>query len=490
MSRVSHLAAGGSRTACLARWWAIAIPLLLVAPAAPAQSEQADSLADVARQTRAQRQANQGTDSSRARQAVDELSEGQNDGGAPSGFKTYNAGDYRLLVPFPYSLDGRENGGAVLADSPSGVTKAEVMAGNPVPVPANLSDNDLLTQVRQLAGQQGNAPSCSAVQLGSHKAFRCSFSGSPHLLGREVSGTMEVVAASNSLIPVMCISLNQVQCGSDDSHADHACADHDPASNAVQNANANIETRSASDKSAAQICDEIIYPSIQLKEDLVRHLATIPADTLATNPAVTIPQDSAAVVGEEQPVSLAELARQTRKAGFNQAPADHSEAALIPPPGFQPFSVQFCLRPESCGEALVVIPEKTEVVSHVNGQYVFKTMLNGSVAMLYAGPADVNAPYRSMTDPDFIRIRDLANANASSHEKTDGVSTQEMTIEGLPASTTRFRYQRDQNLWWIGERTLIDKDGAQFLLACTAAEEHLADAETLCTTLVNSLRFP
>jgi len=302
---------------------------------------------------------------------------------------------------------------------------------------------------------------------------------------------MEVVSTSNSLIPVMCVSPNQLQCGDDDSHADRACADPSPTSNADQKTTADIEHRAPDEKSTAQICDEIIYPSIQLKEHVVGHPATIGDGTQATDPAITIPQGTAAVA-DEQPVSLGELARQTRKAISDQAPAqaDHPEAAVVTPAGFQSFSVQFCLRPESCGEALVVIPEKTEVVSHVNGQYVFKTMLNGSVVMLYAGPADVNAPYRSMTDPDFIRMRDLANANASPRERTDAVSTQEMTIEGLPAFTTRFRYQRDQNIWWVGERTLIDKDGAQFLLACSAAEEHAADADTLCTTLVNSLRFP
>lgn len=447
------------------------------------------SLGDLARQARAQRQATSGKPT-KAQEVPDERQR------APSGFKSYDAGDYRLFVPFPYSLEGRENDGAVLLDSRLGVTNTEVMAGNPVPVPANLSDSDLLNQVDQLAGRQGNDPSCSPVQMGSHKAFRCSFSGSPHLLDREVRGTMEVVATSNSLIPVMCVSPNETQCGPDDSHAVHACADHDPTLNAAQKTNADIGTPIRGGKSTEQMCDDIIYPSIQLKEDDVRHPSTIADSTAAKNPTSTIPQDSSpqgtTLIPEEQPVSLGELARQTRKAGHDQAQpqVDPSEAAIMAPAGFQSFSVQFCLRPESCGEALVVIPEKTEVVSHVNGQYIFKTVLNGSAVLLYAGPADVNAPYRSMTDPDFIRIRDLANANASSHEKTDGVSTQEMTIEGLPALMTRFRYQRDQNIWWVGERTLIDKDSAQFLLACTAAEEHLADAEPLCTTLVNSFRFP
>ena len=86
-------------------------------------------------------------------------------------------------------------------------------------------------------------------------------------------------------------------------------------------------------------------------------------------------------------------------------------------------------------------------------------------------------------------MRDLANANGWSHEKTDGVSTQELTVDGKSALMTRFRYLRDQERSWIGERLLIENRGTQFLLGCTAAENHFADAEVLCTTLVNSLRL-
>jgi hypothetical protein len=148
------------------------------------------------------------------------------------------------------------------------------------------------------------------------------------------------------------------------------------------------------------------------------------------------------------------------------------------------------VNPQQCSEASVIIPEKAEVVSRINGQHIFKAPLNGDVVMLYAGPADVNAPYRSLTDPDYIRIRDLANTNGWSREKPDSVSTQDLTIEGRRGLMTRFRFQRDQKKWWIGERVLIENAGAQFLLGCAAPEEHFADAEILCTTLVNSLRLP
>jgi hypothetical protein len=189
---------------------------------------------------------------------------------------------------------------------------------------------------------------------------------------------------------------------------------------------------------------------------------------------------------------LAELARQTRQAPHDKAQAtlDSAEGTTVAPAGFQSFILQYCQNPQQCSEASVVIPEKAEVVSRTNGQYIFKAALDGESVMLYAGPADVNAPYRSLTDPDYIRMRDLANANGWSREKPESVSTQDLTIEGRPALMTRFRYQRDQKTWWIGERVLIENQGKQFLLGCAAPEEHFADAEALCTTLVNSLRLP
>jgi hypothetical protein len=186
------------------------------------------------------------------------------------------------------------------------------------------------------------------------------------------------------------------------------------------------------------------------------------------------------------------LARQTRQAPHDKAQAklDSAEGTTVAPSGFEPFVLQYCQNPQQCSEASVVIPEKAEVISRTNGQYIFKAALDGESVMLYAGPADVNAPYRSLTDPDYIRMRDLANANGWSREKPDSVSTQDLTIEGRSALMTRFRYQRDQKRWWIGERVLIENQGKQFLLGCTAPEEHFADAEALCTTLVNSLRLP
>jgi hypothetical protein len=217
-----------------------------------------------------------------------------------------------------------------------------------------------------------------------------------------------------------------------------------------------------------------------------------------SSPAPTSGTQNAPDDSDSQAPSLADLARQTRQTAHvaSHATVDNAEEKSSAPTGFQSFVLPYCQNPRHCEEATVVVPENAEVVSRINGQHIFKATVDGEPVILYAGPADVNAPYRSLTDPDYRRMRDLANANGWSREKPDRISTQDMTIEGRTALLTRFRFQRDQKRWWIGQRVLIEgrvlsgDKSVQFLLGCAAPEEHFADAEALCTTLVNSLRLP
>jgi len=475
--------------------------------ALPAQdSETPPPLGDIARQTRAQRASAAADKSNKTQDLADQMQADQLAGdNVPTGFKNYNAGDYRLFVPFPFSLEGRENGGTVLLGSRLGITNTEVVAGNPIPVPADLSDSELLNVAQQFAGQFGSQPYCSPIMQGQRKAFRCAWQGNPSLLGHMVWGSMEFIVGSNSLIPVMCVSPDDTHsCAASGASGHGNCSERDQQPDGEDrqksHAAADVSTRderTTLERTTFQICDQVIYPSIQLKEDIVVHPATISEKSnsggLAGQPAAAAeipvaPQNTSGETG----LSLAELARQTRQAPHSEAHAkpDSVERTAVAPAGFQVFVLQYCQNPQQCSEAPVVIPEKSEIVSRTNGQYIFKAALDGESAVLYAGPADVNAPYRSLTDADYTRMRDLANPNAGLREKPDSVNSQELTIEGNPAVVTRFRYQRDQKRWWIGERVLIANQGSQFLLGCTAPEEHFADAEAMCTTLMNSLRLP
>lgn len=456
-------------------------------PASQYPDTPSPSIGDVARQSRSEHPAD--AKESRAQGLVDEMQKEQEaEENAPTGFKNYDAGEYKLLVPFPYSLEGRVNGGgAILLGSTLGVTNTEVVAGGPIPTRPNSSNNDLLNWVRAYANQFGQA-NCYAAPLGQHKGFHCGWSGGPYLMGRQVWGTMKVVVASTSLIPVMCVSPDEMQCVTYANSGYQTCNNRHPSWDEVKRTQAAVATRYRDELTTAQMCEQVIYPSIRLKEDIVVHPASI-AEKKVPVAQVNLPPQTPSASTPLGP-SLAVLARESRQSPHPKALAtlDNAEGSSVPA-GFQSFGLQYCLTPQQCSEATVIIPEKAEVVSRTNGQYIFKTFVGGTSMMLYAGPADVSAPYRSLSDRDYIRIRDLANPNGWSSEKPDAISTQDLTIEGKPSLMTRFRYKRDEKTWWIGERLLIGTGSAQFLLGCASPEEHFADAEVLCTTLVNSLRL-
>jgi hypothetical protein len=488
------------------------------------------SFAEMARQSRERHDAAairaNTSEANKAQALVDEMQqeeEAQN--AAPTGFVSYDAGDYRLFVPHPYTLQSPDSGGAILLGSTLGVTNTVVVAEAPIPIPANLEEIDLQNLARQIAMKHSQSAACDLIQRGLHKAFHCNLTGAT-LLGRQVWGNLEIVVGSNTLIPVMCVSPDDLrQCLTYDQSGYHTCNSRYPTWNEVQQAKAAQQARFQDENTTAEMCEHIIYPSIQLKEDLVVHPVSIaekkPADAKpAPATSGTVPQDNSVAYGV-QTASLADLARQARhaqpadvQAKLNNARLNNPEGGAAPA-GFQFFSLEYCQNPQFCAEASVIIPEKAEVVSKTNGQYIFKAILNGEPVLLYAGPADVNAPYNGMTDSEYARIRDLAKSNGWSREKVDGVSTQELMIDDMPALMTRFRYQRDQKVWWIGERALIQLQvryvqirqlamspqgqlspsafstllNGQFLLGCTAPEQRFADAEALCTTLVNSLRL-
>src|SRR5208282_835093 len=177
---------------------------------------------------------------------------------------------------------GRDNGGAVLLGSRLGITNTEVVAGNPIPIPANIidnvSDSDLLNVVRQLAGLHGPQPYCAANKLGSRRAFRCAWQGNPYLLGHVVWGSMVFIVGSNSLIPVMCVSPDDMHsCTIYDNQGHNTCSDRNRQMYGTDHrkVQAAVNAQVHDEQTTFQMCDQVIYPSIQLKEDIVVHPATL-----------------------------------------------------------------------------------------------------------------------------------------------------------------------------------------------------------------------
>src|SRR5882757_1488842 len=115
MKRALRFASKAPRRQVLARWRMVTALPFLVAASFSVQAQQGNSLADAARQARAQKQVVSKPEDNQAQRVADQLSEEQNSGDAPSGFKTYNAGEYKVSVPAPFTVDGHDEGGAVLA---------------------------------------------------------------------------------------------------------------------------------------------------------------------------------------------------------------------------------------------------------------------------------------------------------------------------------------------------------------------------------------
>src|SRR5271165_2490923 len=117
-------------------WFTSAIATVVVtfAVCLPMWSQQGGggSLADVARQVRAQKQSQPQSDTNKAQQVVDELMDDQSDTGAPGGFKTYNQGDYKVWVPAPYHVEGQDDAGVVLSGPMVGSKRPIVLVGTPV----------------------------------------------------------------------------------------------------------------------------------------------------------------------------------------------------------------------------------------------------------------------------------------------------------------------------------------------------------------------
>jgi hypothetical protein len=170
-------------------------------------AQQGSSLTDVARQARAQKQQSQNQPATnKAQEKVNELEEEQDDAGsAPAGFKTYNAGDYKLRIPAPFNLEGRDDSGTVLSSRLAEGSRSMVMVGNSVLFPGSNSDEAFEDYAARFARMYATSPGCTQTMAGGHTAYQCGLS-SANLLGHVVSGTALFVRGSKSIFPVLCVA--------------------------------------------------------------------------------------------------------------------------------------------------------------------------------------------------------------------------------------------------------------------------------------------
>src|SRR5579863_8369915 len=437
------------------------------------------SLGDLARQSRAQR-GQSGTTPSKAQDLANELQQEQEESeNAPIGYKTYNAGDYRLFVPFPYEIEGRDENGTVLAGSRVGVTNTEVMVGNPLTFPANLDENTERIVLSQLTRMFSESTGCGAIKLGEHRAYRCGLNR-VWLLDKIVSGTMVFVMASGTAIPVMCVSPDDTnQCVTHDKWGYHTCANQNPSWAEVQKVNSEIQTRNQDMRTTAQVCEQVIYPSIRLREDgekslsaavASKHMDSGKAAVTKTAALSTTAGPQAAVAktaaASGQAPSLAEVVRVSRVASANQPRAkrtlDATDGGGLPPAGFKSGSFSYCQRQDFCWQASVFLPVNAVPTDPHYPEFVYEAplgqdklgqdklsqdKLGQDKVLLFAGLAHLNGANRGGKDPSIALWREINADDSPGQSNVQAVTRDEATIAGMPGFLTHFEVKRNDVIW-------------------------------------------
>ncbi len=478
----------------------------VMAASFPTRAQDASpSLGDVARQSRSQRQQTD-TTPSKAQELADQLQQEQEESeNAPVGYKTYNAGDYRLWVPFPYEIEGRDQIGTVLAGSRVGVTTTQVMAGNPLAFPENLdeaTERNLFTQVARLYSQY---PSCAPIKLGERRAYRCGLQGA-YLMGDLVSGTMVFLIGSGTVIPVMCASPVNQQCVSHDRFGYHTCDNQNPTWGEVQKTNAEIQARYQEQRTSAQVCDQIIYPSIRLREDYAPRSFSAPsgkgtdqtggaraaAKLPASGRTQTIAKSDAAQAGAAP--SLADVVRQSKQANANQPKAkvtlDATDGGGIPPAGFKADTFSYCHGQVFCWHAYVFLPTNAVRLKDYAPEFVFEVPFDKERVLLFAGQAQIDAASRGSKDPTLALWREInATEGSVALNSLQAATRDEATIAGMPGFLTHFEIKRNDTVW-VGVRANVVSRGVELMVGCLAPKTRFSDADQDCSTLIDSLRLP
>ena len=460
-------------------WFLAAMALFL---AAAVQAQQGPSLADIARQARAQKQAQPTSDNARARLVVATLSDDQNDTGAPGGFKTYNAGDYKVWVPAPYHVDGHDSAGVVLSGPNVGSKHPIVMLGNAI---VSHWDNDAASQdaATQFSRLYAQSATCTKSTVANHAAYLCSMSVA-NLLGQRVSGNAVFVRGVGNIYPVFCVT------PSDSRSRDllnSARVDY----NTKEYAKETLAHEEDDARSIWQKCDTV-FQSIRILKGPAAQQGTGPSKA----PAGSSSTAGAAEVGNAGgPTSLADVARglhqpRTTAAGTPAAPAA-SEPQSTVPPGLKIHAFSYCKSPRECWDASVLLPAGAQLLSSDCKQYVFEVKIQDESFLLLAGRGGgEGCQGRSPNDASLVRWEQLvASENQRAPGTSSVISDQQLLLDGKRAVITKIRFKRG-TADWIGKRAELESNGLSLVVGCMAPKEYYADGDEMCSDLINSLRLP
>ena len=503
----------------------IAATLLLLAASFPAQAQQSvqpapqpsGSLADVARQARAQKQAQPSPESNRAQQVADQMAEDQDDKDAPAGFRTYNAGDYKLLVPSPYTVAGNDDAGVVLSGVTVGTTRAMVLVGNPIVLKFGLNDDAFREAANQFAHTYLASAKCAPASVSKHSAYQCGLAGA-NLLGQSVSGQAVIVRGSSNLFPVLCVAPT-------DSRARDILNNPRSTYAAKTNARSTLEHEDHDLKQVWQKCESVLQ-SIRLKDDGAKLAGTVPSVKSGTasirsadfkpgsassptlqqsaTPSGNAPEPAANTASAGNaggPPALGDIARRIHQSPAHAAVVASTASSASPaaaeapasaPDGFKTQAFNYCKgMAQPCWNASIAVPAEAKLVSSDCKQYAFEVKFKGAPLLLLAGPEGSDGcAARSVSDPSLVRWNLLVEPETKRAPGTYvTISAQQTQLDGKTAVITEMGFKNGM-ADWKGKRAEVEANGVQIVVGCLAPRDNFADADTICSALIGSLRMP
>lgn len=466
--QTGRVARGWMMAGWMTAGWMLAALFLVLAASAPVEAQDGSSLADIARQARAQKgQGQPATDTNHAQQVADELSEDQNDNGAPGGFKTFNAGDYTLFVPAPYRMEGHDDAGVVLSGPNIGSRRAIILVGSPIVAHFGASDDafhDAATQFVRVYAQSAN---CTKATVAKRSAYQCSMAAA-NLTGQLVGGNAVFVMGSGVMYPVFCVA------PSDSNLRDYINNKH-TTEGSKQLAEEGLGKENDDIKKVLQKC-ETVFESIHIREGIAP-----PKEGADSKAAASVAKPALAPPGAVVPGATANAAPQAPV-----QPVVPATGSTIPA-GFKLQAFSYCKSINECWDASVLVPAEAQLVSSDCKQYVFEMKVQGLPFQLLMGPAGCagnNDPasqvrWKQLVDPDSARAPGTSST----------ISAQQMKLDGKPAFVTQMRFKKNF-VDWIGRRAEVENNGAHLVVGCMSPKDNFADGDAICSGLIGSLRLP
>jgi len=462
-----------------------AVVLLFVAAALPVglHAQQGTSLADAARQARAERQAQPKADGE-AQRIADQLAEEQTGGDAPAGFKIYKAEGYTVLVPTPFIVVAHDEAGVIVAGNQNGSTRLYMLVGNPVVQHWGNNDDAFHDAAAQFTRLYAPTSTCTRTAVANHEAYQCSMAGAK-LADTSVSGNATFVKSGDHIYPVFCAAKTD-------------SAERDILNNPHGSVEVKLDAKAALQREERDVqvvwqkCNAVVQ-SILIQESA----RPVTAKAGNAEPAVTASNAAAASATGKTgaPTSLAQVAQQLRQApgtevlapAVSAKPEQAAEAPL--PPGLKVHAFKYCKgQSNDCYNASIFIPVEAQLVSSDCNQFVFETKVQGSPFLLLAGSA--NGCSRSANDPGQVRWNQLVLPETLRAPGTSStISSQGMILEKRPAVITTMGFRKGLTDW-IGKRAEVESNGVQLVVGCMAPREHFADGDSICSALIQSLRLP